>query len=112
MQLSLAGVAVITGGGSGIGKEAALLAAQAGAAVAVIDINAEAVQAVAADIKGRGGRALALPCDIGNPDQVKAAIGRVASELGAPTALFNIAGMVRYTRVEVMELAEFNRVLS
>src|SRR5689334_22032305 len=103
MQLSLAGVAVVTGGGSGIGKEAGLLAAAAGAAVAVIDINAEAVQATAAAITRAGGRALALPCDIGNPDQVKTAIDRVVAELGAPTALFNVAGIVRYARVEELD---------
>jgi NAD(P)-dependent dehydrogenase (short-subunit alcohol dehydrogenase family) len=105
-------VAVITGGGSGIGRELGQLAAAAGSAVALIDINAEAVQATAAAINSGGGRALALACDIGNPEQVQAAIARVVAELGAPNALFNVAGIVKYARVEQMDFAAFNRVLS
>lgn len=105
-------VAVVTGGGSGIGRELCLLAAQAGAAVAVVDINAEGVQTLAAQINEAGGRALALPCDISDPEQVDATIARVASELGDPTALFNVAGIVKYMRVEELDLAVFNRVLS
>jgi len=105
-------VAVVTGGGSGIGRELCLLAAQAGAAVAVIDINADNVQALAAQINEAGGRALACPCDISNPEQVDATIAAVAATLGEPTHLFNVAGIVKYARVEELDFATFNRVLA
>jgi len=112
IQKEATGVAVVTGGGSGIGRELCLLAAAAGSAVAVVDINQDAVQAVAAEIVAAGGRALALPCDISNPEQVGAAIARVVAELGTPSQLFNVAGIVRYARVEQLDFALFNRVLA
>ncbi len=106
------GVAVVTGGGSGIGREVGLGAARAGASVAVIDINEKAVQAVAQEITAAGGRALGIVCDISNPEQVTASIARVVAELGEPTALFNVAGIVVYARVEALSFATFNRVLN
>jgi NAD(P)-dependent dehydrogenase (short-subunit alcohol dehydrogenase family) len=113
MKLSLEnGVAVVTGGGSGIGREVCLRAAADGAAVAVVDVNAEAVQAVAATITAGGGRALALTCDVSNAAQVADTIAQVVAALGAPTLLFNVAGIVRYARVEDIEPAAFERVLA
>lgn len=105
-------VAVVTGGGSGIGRELCLLAAAAGAAVAIVDINRDNIQALAAQITAAGGRALALACDISNPEQVSAAIAEVVAKLGAPSQLFNVAGVVKYARVEELDLASFNRVLA
>ena len=106
------GVAVVTGGGSGIGRELCRLAAQAGLAVAIIDVNADAVQTVAAQIGADGARALALTCDISDPAQVSATIAQVVATLGEPTALFNVAGIVRYSRVEQTDVAVFNRLLA
>lgn len=104
-------VAIVTGAGSGIGRAACLQLAQEGAKIAAIDINAEQLNNVVAEITAAGGKALALPCDISNEEQVKAAVERTVSELGAPYALFNIAGIVKYSRVEKLDLATFNRVI-
>lgn len=113
MKVSLQnGVAVVTGGGSGIGRAVCRLAAAAGAAVAVVDVNAEAVQEVAKGIEAEGGRALALACDISDAAQVADAVAKVVATLGAPTLLFNVAGIVRYARLEDIDLATFQRVLS
>jgi 3-oxoacyl-[acyl-carrier protein] reductase len=104
-------VAIVTGAGSGIGRAACLQLAQEGAKIAAIDINAEHVEKVVAEINAAGGTALALACDISNEEQVKAAVARTVSELGAPYALFNIAGIVKYSRVEKLDLATFNRIM-
>jgi NAD(P)-dependent dehydrogenase (short-subunit alcohol dehydrogenase family) len=113
MKLSYANsVVIVTGAGSGIGRAACLLLAQEGAKVAAIDVQAEAVQAVAATINKDGGKALALTCDISDPAQVASTVTRVVNELGAPNALFNIAGIVKFGRSEDLDIATFNRVLS
>ncbi len=104
-------VAIVTGAGSGIGRAAGLQLAQEGAKIAAIDINAEHVEKVVAEINAAGGTALALACDISNEEQVQAAVARTVSELGAPYALFNIAGIVKYSRVEKLDLATFNRIM-
>jgi NAD(P)-dependent dehydrogenase (short-subunit alcohol dehydrogenase family) len=112
MKLSYANsVVIVTGGASGIGRATCLQLAEEGAAVAALDIHAEAVQAVANTINEKGGKALALGCDISDPEQVKAAVERVVAELGAPNALFNIAGVVKFSRSEDLDAAAFNRVV-
>ena len=63
-------VAVVTGGGSGIGKEVALRLSRLGAKLVIVDINEEAGESVAAEIKGAGGDALAVKTDICDYDQV------------------------------------------
>lgn len=113
MKLSYANnVVIVTGAGSGIGRATCLLLAQEGAKVAAIDVHADAVKAVADTINSNGGEALALTCDISDPTQVTATVARVAAELGAPSALFNIAGIVKFCRSEDLDVATFNRVLN
>lgn len=112
MKLSYAdSVVIVTGGASGIGRATCLLLAQEGARIAAIDVHTEAVEAVAAGINRDGGKALALTCDISDPEQVENAVARVVAELGAPSALFNIAGIVKFSRSEDLDAAAFNRVL-
>ena len=65
ISIDLAGdVAVVTGGGSGIGEAIATTLARAGAAVAVADLSQESAQRVAKQIEADGGRALAVTLDI------------------------------------------------
>ncbi|HMR96548.1 MAG TPA: SDR family oxidoreductase [Microthrixaceae bacterium] len=79
---------VVTGGGSGIGAATCRLLALKGAAVGVLDRNADAARSVAEEIGG-----LALACDVGASDQVDAAIARADAELGGLTGLVNNAGL-------------------
>lgn len=113
MKLSYAdNVVIVTGGASGIGRATCLLLAAEGAKVAAIDVHTEAVQAVANSINSAGGKALALTCDISDPEQVKNTVAQVVAELGAPAALFNIAGVVKFGRSEDLDAAAFNRILN
>ena len=89
MDLSLKGrVALVTGGGSGIGEAACNKLAEAGAAVAVVDVRADAALAVANRITAAGGRALALTADVRDEEAVSAAVTRAASELGGLHVVF------------------------
>jgi NAD(P)-dependent dehydrogenase (short-subunit alcohol dehydrogenase family) len=83
MAGKLAGkVALITGAGSGIGAATARMMAAEGAAVAVAGIPADGVKSVAKEITGSGGRALAVPADVSDSAQVKAAVEAAVKQFG------------------------------
>lgn len=86
-------VAIVTGAGRGIGAATAQRLAADRLAVAVVDLDQEAARQTAEAIPG--GRALAVAADVSDPDQVAAAVERVATELGPPTVLVNNAGVLR-----------------
>jgi NAD(P)-dependent dehydrogenase (short-subunit alcohol dehydrogenase family) len=85
-------VALVTGGGSGIGKASALALAEEGFAVVVAGRRPEPLQAVVNEIESRQGRALGVPTDVGNPDSVRALFARTKETYGRLDVLFNNAG--------------------
>jgi NAD(P)-dependent dehydrogenase (short-subunit alcohol dehydrogenase family) len=85
--------ALVTGGGAGIGKASALALAKAGWHVAVTGRRPEPLQAVAREIEAHGRRALAKPCDVSDPAQVRALFDAVQAEFGRLDLLFNNAGV-------------------
>jgi meso-butanediol dehydrogenase/(S,S)-butanediol dehydrogenase/diacetyl reductase len=90
---SLAGrVALVTGGGRGIGRAVALALADAGADVAVAARSAGELETVAGEIRARGRRALAVPTDMLVREQVTAAVRHAAESLGRLDVLVNNAG--------------------
>jgi NAD(P)-dependent dehydrogenase (short-subunit alcohol dehydrogenase family) len=84
-------VAVVTGGGSGIGEAISKMLARAGASVAVADLSREAAERVAAEISAEGGTALAVSLDIGDRSSVEAARESVVASLGPASILVNNA---------------------
>lgn len=87
-------VAVVTGGGSGIGRAAATLFAREGAAaVAVVDLAEAAARETAAAIEAAGGTARAISADISDPGQVEAVFEAVLSDFGTVDVLYNNAGV-------------------
>jgi len=86
-------VAVVTGGGSGIGRSIALALAEAGAHVVVADIQADKAEAVAAEVRARGVRTLALACDVARPEQVAQLADRSYEAFGRVEILCNNAGV-------------------
>jgi 3alpha(or 20beta)-hydroxysteroid dehydrogenase len=101
-------VAVVTGGGGGIGGEAARLLVAEGASVLLADIRLEAAQMVAA---GLGERAAAVALDVTNEEQWSATIAEAEASFGAVNVLVNSAGVASYSPVEQLEELEFRRVL-
>ena len=86
--------ALVTGGGSGLGEGTARALAQAGAKVAVIDINLAAAQRVADDIGG-----LAIACDVASAESGEAAIAQARAAHGAARLLVNCAGIAPAARI-------------
>jgi NAD(P)-dependent dehydrogenase (short-subunit alcohol dehydrogenase family) len=95
VDLGIAGkVALVTGGARNLGRADALKLAEEGCRVAVLDLNRDGAEETAGEIRGRGGRALALECDIVDRAAVKAAVARVAQELGPVEILVNNASII------------------
>jgi 7-alpha-hydroxysteroid dehydrogenase len=85
-------VAVVTGGGAGIGRGIAELFASAGAAVVVSDLKSEAAEAVAEGIREKGGRAIGTACDVTDQAAREALVQAALDEYGKITILVNNAG--------------------
>jgi citronellol/citronellal dehydrogenase len=84
--------ALVTGGGTGIGRATALELARLGARVAVVGRRAELLHETAALAQSAGGDVLAYPCDVREPDQVDAMLGDVLDAHGRVDILVNNAG--------------------
>jgi len=87
-------VALITGGGSGIGRESALLFAREGAAVVVVDIDASAATRVADEIRTLGGQATSYAADISSAAACEGMVCQAEESFGALHVLFNNAGIM------------------
>jgi NAD(P)-dependent dehydrogenase (short-subunit alcohol dehydrogenase family) len=91
--LTLAGrTAIVTGGGTGIGKASALLFAKLGAKVAVTSRKVENLEQTVKEVRAAGGEAFALPCDVRLPEQVEAMTKQVKERWGRIDILFSNAG--------------------
>ena len=104
-------VALVTGGGSGIGRQMAEGLAEAGADVVVCARRAERCEEAAAELERLGVRALGLRCDVRDPEEVAAVVHRVRSELGRLDVLVNNAGTVWGGSPEDTPLAGWQKVV-
>lgn len=95
LQTPLAGqVAIITGGGRGLGRAFALALAEAGVAVAVVARSADQVTETVDQISAAGGRAIGLPADVSDRQAVTEMVNHVEQQLGPTDLLINNAGIV------------------
>ena len=86
-------VAVVTGGGTGVGRAAALALAGEGFAVVVSGRRPEPLKEVASEIGSTGGRAIVVPTDVTDPESIRALFTRAVEVFGRLDLLFNNAGM-------------------
>ena len=96
----------VTGAGSGIGKETALLFAKQGATVHVIDLNPDAATTTVNEIISAGGKAVAHACDVTDQQQVKSTI----ENIGKLDILVNSAGISHIGKAEDTTEEDFDRV--
>ena len=100
--------AVVTGGGSGIGKEVSNVLAKQGAHVFVIDLNLDSANATALDIKNNGGQATAIAVDVTNQQEVTAAFNTINSI----HILVNCAGISHIGSVLTTSEPDFEKVFN
>jgi NAD(P)-dependent dehydrogenase (short-subunit alcohol dehydrogenase family) len=103
---------LVTGGGGGLGSVMARGLAEAGAAVAVTDVDADRARTVARAVGAAGGRAVAERLDVTLPEDVEAVIGKVVGALGPIDGLVNAAGITRRGPAADFPRAEWDRVLA
>lgn len=104
--------ALVTGGGAGIGRAAAIRLARDGMAVGVLGRRAENVQEVAELIAAEGGTALPLAADVADKVQVAAALARIRQEFGRVSVLVNNAGIEEFTPFPQIDEAAWDRVMA
>ena len=104
-------VVVITGGGRGLGAALARGFAEAGARVVIGDQNVETAQNSAAEIRARGSTAIAVGCDITDPQQVEALCDTTLQNFGGLDVFVNNAGINIPMPAEELRLEEWNRIV-
>lgn len=90
-------VVVVTGAGRGMGLACGLSFASEGGAVAFVDVRKEGVEEGSNEVRSRGGKALAIVCDVSDSGQVQRAVNAVVDEFGTVDVLVNNAGVLRTT---------------
>ena len=105
-------VALVTGGASGIGRATCLLLAHEGAKVAVADLDLSGAEAVAADIRGRGGPSLALPLDVVEEADWQRVVAAVVDAWGDLDILVNSAGIGAAKPILDTSLADWRRMMA
>jgi len=104
-------IAIVTGGGQGIGRGIALMFAREGAKVAIGQRSAEKLEKTRADIEATGAEVLALPTDVCQPDQVQRLVEATRDRFGALDILVNNAGIGLRVPVDEVALEDYDRVM-
>ncbi|CAN5245281.1 acetoin reductase [soil metagenome] len=103
-------VALVTGGGRGIGRGIALRLARDGADVALVDVRPDGINAVADEIAQIGSKSTTFIADVGDRDQVFAAVDHAASALGGFDIMVNNAGIALVGPIADVTADELNRI--
>ena len=104
-------VAFVTGASQGIGRACALALAEGGASIALAARNEEKLAQVAKEIEGKGGKATVFRMDVGNEDEVKAAVKMAIERFGKIDILVNNAGVTKDTLLMRMKRTDWDSVI-
>lgn len=102
---------VVTDAGGGIGRAACVRLAQDGADIAALDIDEDAAHETASAVRNTGVRGVALPCDVGDEDSVRAAVEATVDQLGPVSGLFANAAIADSGPLHELPLEGWERVL-
>lgn len=105
-------IALVTGGGRGLGRVCALALAEAGADVALVDLAGASTPAVAGEIRALGRRAIAVECDVTQSAAVDIVMARAIAELGGLDIVLNNAGICIHQPAESMSDEQWLRVIN
>jgi NAD(P)-dependent dehydrogenase (short-subunit alcohol dehydrogenase family) len=105
-------IAIITGGGSGIGKAIAKLFATQGATVHILDFDEKGATQTVKEILDEGGKSFAAKCDVSNQQEVKMIVDGIVAASGAINLLVNNAGVAHVGTAETTGEDDFNRLLN
>jgi len=109
---SAVSVAIVTGGGSGIGRATCLELARRGLAVAVADLASERAEAVAAEARALGAQALPLPVNVASSEGVRRSVAAVGERFGRVDVLVNGAGIYQTGKIGEISEEDWERVLA
>lgn len=112
MNLLTHKVAIVTGGGQGIGKAIVQAFSHHGVHVIIAEANEEAGKECQEWIEGKGGQATFIPCDVSQELSIQSMVDRVIKQLGRIDVLVNNAGASRFTPLEKITIAEFDEVIA
>jgi 2-hydroxycyclohexanecarboxyl-CoA dehydrogenase len=105
-------VAMVTGGGSGLGQAIAVHLAREGRKVAVVDLNGEAADKVASELQADGASALGVQADVSDPNAVTRTFNTVRDTLGPTEILVTSAAIAGFTPFDQITFEEWNRYLA
>jgi NAD(P)-dependent dehydrogenase (short-subunit alcohol dehydrogenase family) len=105
-------VAIVTGGGSGIGRAISLVFAEQGCTVCIIDINKNEANQVVSEIQSKGHHAKSYECNVSNQQQVKQVINQIIVDNNSVDILVNSAGVAHIGTVETTSESDFDRLFN
>lgn len=105
-------IALITGGGTGLGRAIALAFAREGAKVAVAGRRVEKLGEVVSEVERRGGEAVAIRCDVTNAADATRTVEETAARFGGMTILVNNAGRLHVSTIETVPEDEWDQIMS
>lgn len=105
-------VAIVTGGGGGIGKATCLAFAREGADIVIPEVNIANAEAAAAEIEALGRKCKVIETDVSNGDSVRAMVRQTLDAFGRVDILVNNAGIFSYTRIDACTEEEWDRMMA
>ena len=105
-------IAIVTGGGRGLGQAICQMLGEAGAIAIVADIQNDLAEKVSQDIQQEGGKAQALQLDVSNAEQVELAIGQIVNQYGHLDILINNAGIDVTLPVDELTVQDWERIMA
>lgn len=104
-------VAIVTGGGSGIGRAIVLAFAREGAKVAVLGRRRDPLARIVSQLSASGGQGTAIVCDVSETQAVRQAVDQVEAQFGRVDVLVNNAGMLSVSTVETISEPDWDRLI-